>query len=85
MNFYRVYYKRQYLDLDGEWKDTEYTHVRIIVIANNIEDAKNKIEECLKRAEGNKFHREYRAVQNSEIKECIGLCLYDDYVRAILR
>ncbi len=48
MNFYHVYYKRQYWDKDNaQWKDTYYNHQGIVVIASNFDDAKIKIEKCL--------------------------------------
>ena len=70
MNFYHVYYKRQYWDKDNaQWKDTYYNHQGIVVIASNFDAAKIKIERCLLNVE----KENYRAVLVSDIVECIGL------------
>lgn len=70
MNFYHVYYKRQLWDEDdAQWKDTWYNRQGIVVIANNFNDAKIKIEKCLLNVE----KEDYRVVLVSDIVECIGL------------
>ncbi len=70
MNFYYVYYKRQYWDEDdAQWKDTCYNRQGIVVIASNFDDAKIKIEKCLLKVE----EENYRAVLVGDIVECIGL------------
>lgn len=70
MNFYHVYYKRQYWDKDNtQWKDTYYNRQGIVVIASNFDDAKIKIEKCLLSVE----KENYRAVLVGDIVECIGL------------
>ena len=70
MNFYHVYYKRQFWDEDdAQWKDTWYNRQGIVVIASNFDDAKIKIEKCLLNVE----KENYRAVLVSDIVECIGL------------
>lgn len=70
MNFYHVYYKRQYRNGDkGVWEDTFYNHQGIVVIANDYNEAKSKIEKCLAKVEdGN-----HRAVLTNDIVKCIGL------------
>lgn len=70
LNLYYAYYKRQHYDKDsGQWNDTWYNRQGIVVIANNYDDAKMKIEECLSRVE----KKDYRAVLVNDITECIGL------------
>ena len=69
MSFYHAYYKRQILEVNGEWKDTMYNHQSIIVIANNLDEAKKKIEQCLQKVETGKF----RAILSSNVEECIGI------------
>ena len=70
MNFYHAYYKRQFYDEDlAEWIDTYYDCQGIVVISDNYDDAKLKIEKCLTRVE----HGKFRAVLIGDIKECIGL------------
>lgn len=70
MNFYHAYYKRQFYDEDlNEWIDTYYDCQGIIVIADNYDDAKLKIEKCLTKVE----HGKFRAVLISDVDECIGL------------
>lgn len=70
MNFYHVYYKRQYWDKDNaQWEDTYYNHQGIVVIASNFDDAKIKIEKCLLKVE----KENYRAVLVGDIVECVGL------------
>lgn len=70
MNFYHAYYKRQHYDEESKlWYDTFYTFQGIVVIANNYDEAKLKIEKCLTQVETG----EYRAVLTSDIVECIGL------------
>lgn len=70
MNFYHAYYMRQYYDKDEKiWKDTCYRSQGIIVIADNYNEAKSKIEACLTKVEAG----EYRAILVSDIIECIGL------------
>lgn len=68
MNFYHAYYKRQFYE-SGTWRDTYYDHQGIVVIANDYDEAKAKIEACLTKVEVGK----YRAVLTSDIVECIGL------------
>lgn len=71
MNFYHVYYKKQYYDKSKNvWVDTHYDHQSIIVIANNYEEAKLKIEKCLEKVE---INERWRIVLVSNIIECIGL------------
>jgi hypothetical protein len=41
MNFYQAYYKRQYNNGSGGWRDTAYRHQSLFVIANNHEEAKD--------------------------------------------
>lgn len=70
VNFYYAYYKRQHYDPDsGQWNDTWYNRQGIVVIANNYDDAKIKIEKSLLKVE----KKDYRAVLVSDIVECIGL------------
>ena len=70
MNFYHVYYKRQYWDkVSCQWKDTYYNRQGIVVIASNFDAAKIKIEKCLLNVE----KENYRAVLVGDIVECIGL------------
>lgn len=70
MKFYHAYYKRQYYDEDENiWKDTCYYRQGIIVIADNYNDAKSKVEICLTKVE----REGYRAVLASDVVECIGL------------
>ena len=70
MNFYHAYYKRQHYDKDKKlWYDTFYDNQGIVVIANNYDEAKSKVEKCLTKVE----RGEYRAVLVGDIVECIGL------------
>ena len=70
MNFYHAYYKRQYYDKETRlWKDTCYNRQGIVVIANNYDEAKTKVEICLTKVETGAF----RAILVSDIVECIGL------------
>lgn len=70
VNFYYAYYKRQRWDQDScQWNDTWYNHQGIVVIANNYDDAKMKVENCLSKVE----KENCRAVLVSDITECIGL------------
>lgn len=70
MNFYHARYKRQVYDGNMQlWKDTYYDNQGIIVIANNYDDAKLKIEKSLPKVERGKN----RAVLISDVVECIGL------------
>lgn len=70
MNFYHVYYKRQYYsEREKLWKDTCYNRQGIVVIASNYDDAKLKVEKCLTKVE----QENYKAVLVSDIVECIGL------------
>lgn len=70
MNFYHAYYKRQRYDEDNKiWMDTYYDHQGIIVIANDYNEAKLKIEKCLTKVE----YENYRAVLIGDVVECIGL------------
>ena len=70
MNFYHAYYKRQYYDKNEKlWKDTCYNRQGIVVIADNYDEAKSKVEKCLTKVEVG----EYRAILVSDIVECIGL------------
>lgn len=74
MNFYHAYYKRQHYDEDsGQWNDTWYNCQGIIVIANNYDEAKAKVEKCLPIVETEKEYGKYRAVLVGDITECIGL------------
>ena len=74
MNFYHACYTRQYYDEEEQtWQDTDYKSQGIIVIADNYDDAKLKIEKCLAKVETNTKWGDYRAVLNSDITECIGL------------
>lgn len=74
MNFYHAYYKRQVYNKDRDcWEDTYYSFQGIIVIANNYDEAKAKVEKCLLIVEMEKEYGKYRAVLVGDITECIGL------------
>lgn len=74
MNFYHAYYKRQVYNKDRDcWEDTYYSFQGIVVIANDYDEAKAKVEKCLPIVETEKEYGKYRAVLVGDIVECIGL------------
>lgn len=76
MNFYHAYYKRQvYVENIEDWVDTDYCHQGIVVIADNTNEAIQKIYKCLAKAETDD---RYRAVL-LRITECIGLNIKQDF------
>lgn len=70
MDFYMMVYKRQLLK-EGIWVDTDYQNQKIVVIAASHDEAREKIEYCLKKVESGT----YRAVQINNIIKCVGLDL----------
>ena len=68
LNFYMATYKNQRLR-DGEWLDTCYQNQKILVLARNMDEAKNKINRCIERHQSDN----YRAVLNGKIRKCIGI------------
>lgn len=70
MELYYAYYKRQHFNVkSGKWEDTFYNHQGIVVVAENFETAKEKVERCIQVAGGGEF----RAVLTGNIIKCIGL------------
>lgn len=68
LNFYMATYKEQRLR-DGEWLDTCYQNQKILVLARNMDEAKNKINRCIEKHQSDN----YRAVLNGKIRKCIGI------------
>lgn len=70
MNFYCVYYKRQYFNrAKHAWVNTCYKSNKIIVVANDRNDAIDKIDKCL----ADMSDSEFRSVSLGDVVECIGL------------
>ena len=67
LNFYMATYKQQYKD--GTWRDAGYRDQKVVVLARNIDEAKNKINRCIEKHQSDN----YRAVLNGKIRKCIGI------------
>lgn len=76
MELYYAYYKRQHFDVkSGKWEDTFYSHQGIVVVAENYETAREKVERCILAAGGGEF----RAVLTCDIIKCIGLDMRESF------
>lgn len=89
--FYCAYCRKQYLDKsENIWKDTNYQYQNIVVIAENLEEAENKVSELIARlndGENERYLRDnpkypfidrYRWVLITDTCECIGLVEFSD-------
>ncbi len=77
MDFYYVTYTRQ-IYKGEEWVDTDYRHQRILVIARDINEATDKINELLTKVENSSVSK-LRAVPNHEVRKCDGLLMHGGY------
>ena len=77
MDFYYVNYFFEFL-INGEWSNVLPRPDKIIVIASNIVEAKNKIDECINIYNNNKKDDErYRII--GDVAKISGICMFNNF------